>query len=147
MPLPLAGDKVLAADWTDVFALGVDAWTAYTPTLTQSATITKTVTSAQYSRSGRIIVGQATLVATSAGTAANAVLVGLPVASAGAGPVGGQMFVLDASTGIWHVGPALMATTTSVGMAVQGATGFFGASITIASGDNIRISFQYEAAS
>lgn len=64
------------------FPIGVDGWTSYTPTLTQSATVTKTSTWTKYQRVGRLIVAQVQMTVTGAGTAANVVLAGLPVAAA-----------------------------------------------------------------
>ena len=58
------------------------AWTTWTPTLTQSGTVTATVTSAVYGRWGRLIVGQFRLSVTGTGTGSNAVTVSLPVTSA-----------------------------------------------------------------
>ena len=54
----------------------------FTPTLTQSATVTKTVTEASYQRSNGRCRGNVQLAITSAGTAGNAVIFGLPIASA-----------------------------------------------------------------
>lgn len=78
------------------------AWTAYTPTVTQSATITKSVTYGFYMRVGRTIHGVFFLTASSAGTAGNNVQVGLPVAAYSSSPsnlvIGTGQFTYMANT-------------------------------------------------
>lgn len=149
MPLPNAGEQIEASDWTDVFPQGVDAWTPYTPTLTQGATVTKTVTRAVSTKVGRTVTVQYSLVATSAGTAANLVMVGLPEATAADGQIG-VAYILDANTNVRYV---LTAYTFGTAMIFQNdaSTGgnSFGVSpaITLASGDQIAGAITYEAAS
>lgn len=67
--------------WQTVMQMG--AWTSYTPTLTQNVTVTKTVNYAKFTRMGRTIHVTCFLTVTGAGTAANQVLITLPVASTG----------------------------------------------------------------
>jgi hypothetical protein len=87
-------DALLAA-----FPLSVNAWTTYTPTLTQSGAVTKTVTYGKYQRVGRMITAAVLLSCTGAGTAANAILAGLPVTAATPANVAiGSGWILDAST-------------------------------------------------
>lgn len=134
------------------FPLGVDAWTTYTPTLTQSATVTKTGTYAKYQRAGRWITVQVFLTVTGAGTAANAVLVGLPVTAAfGSSPLEvGTGTVFDSSANLAYKGNAIMASTSTVqfrasgtSTSVLGVTDFAAA---LASGDTVAMTVTYEAA-
>lgn len=136
------------------FPLGVDAWTTYTPTLTQSATVTKTVTYAKYQRIGRLIVVNCVLTVTGAGTAANAITVGVPVAAASAGfMVVGAGYVQDVSAGpLNYSGIAVLSTTTTIqfanaqGAATGGLLGVGGFTAALASPDVVSFSITYEAA-
>jgi hypothetical protein len=130
------------------------AWSTYTPTLTQSATPTKTVTYAHYGRAGRLIYGNVRLdITATPGTAANALIVGLPVAahaSIGNVPIG-TGWISDSSASLFYSGVLVAQTTTTAliypsagGANVLGITGFTAA---IASGDIVGFSFCYEAAS
>lgn len=134
--------------------LGVDAWTPYTPTLTQSGAVTKTVTYAKYQRVGRLIHFAVNLSITGTGTASNVVLVGLPVA-ASAGFDGCQLgpgLIYDSSAStVYNGNAAVVGTTTAhIWPAADGAvTALGGRAFTaaLASGDLIRMSGTYEAAS
>lgn len=139
-------DNLLAA-----FPLGVDAWTGYTPTLTQSAAVTKTVTRAVYQRVGRLVVVTFSLSVTGAGTVSNNIQVGLPVAAAASAMPGGSMWIYDASANTNYVGVAVMLSTTTIGAIISGGTGYAGnvggvMAAALASGDAILGHFTYEAA-
>lgn len=135
------------------FPLGVGAWTSYTPTLTQSATVAKTVTYARYQRVGRIIFFQVRLDVTGAGTAANDVLIGLPVAAVNVTielPLGGG-FIYDSSLGQAHIGVAITNSGTVVKIrpgtgAVNAALGNNQFTAALASGDIVSVGGSYEAA-
>ena len=142
-------DALLAA-----FPLSVNAWTAYTPTLTQLGAVTKTVDYARYQRVGRWITVELSLTATGAGTAANPILVGLPVAAASLPLLQtlGIMNFFDASTGLRHVATANRDTastlsflsTVSTANSLFGSGGAFG--LAMAAGDVISVAATYEAA-
>lgn len=139
-------DNLLAA-----FPLGVDAWTGYTPTLTQSATVTKTVSRAVYQRVGRLVVVAFSLSATSAGTASNNIQIGLPVAAAASSVPGGSVWIYDASANINYVGIAVLLSTTTIGAIISGGTGYAGnvggvMAAALASGDALLGHVTYEAA-
>jgi len=128
-------------------------WTSYTPTLTQSATVSKTVTYARYRKVGRTVIGQIVLACTSAGTAANPILVGLPsLAVLGSNAPCGSGYVYDASAGLLYPAVCLLSTTsvisflptTAAGSSVLGAAVMTAA---LASGDGINAMFHYESAS
>lgn len=148
-----AGHILTSADFDILFPTGVGAWSTYTPTLTQSATVSKTVTTARYMRIGRLVVAEILLIATSSGTASNAILLGLPVAAANtSGQNIGSVFLFDASVPTGYVGEvvtnggvASFFLNTSNG-AFAGATGgVFTAALT--TNDQIRARLQYESAS
>jgi hypothetical protein len=70
----VAGQVLTAAELNDA-----GTWQDYTPTWTQSATITKTVNWARYMQFNKFVCVQVKMTASSAGTANNKILVGLPV--------------------------------------------------------------------
>ena len=138
------------------------AWQDYTPSWTQSATISKTVNWARYTQIGKWVQGSVKMTATSAGTANNKVLVGLPVSASSNNFVVGSMVVYDNGTK-YQFGyniPALFesSTTMSFGMYFTDSTGTaatidirFGQNsvsstgLVVASGDIFYIQFSYEA--
>jgi hypothetical protein len=134
-----------------VEALPIGGWQSYTPTLTQSATPTKTTNYAKYTRLGRLIIVELDLSVTSSGTAGTAVSLGLPVAAAytaSALTIGGGG-IFDNSTAITYTGEWGIATSTTVSLYHDQA--FWTAwgvnpSLALASGDRIRAHLMYEAA-
>lgn len=139
---PAVGDKIPVA-----FPNAFGAWTAYTPTLTQSATLTKTVTRATYTQIVKTVIGAANLAITSSGTASNAIVVGLPVAAAvSAGLSVGSFWYSAAGTN--YSGDAVLTTSTTVSLISTGGTNYFGVNpaVTAVSGHTITINFSYEAA-
>lgn len=135
--------------WEHGLTLG--AWTTYTPTLTQSGAVTKTVTYARYMKVGRMITAQVALLATGAGTAGQQVRIGLPVTAATNDLTIGSGRIYDLSANTMYGGIAHTPTTTAAflvasatnGVDVLGAVGFTAA---LAAGDIITGSFTYEAA-
>lgn len=78
-------------------------WTSYTPTLTQSATVNKTVTTGKYLTIGKVVHFECYLKITSSGTAGNNILIGLPVARVNSNDmVGGVAYLYDASAGLYY---------------------------------------------
>jgi hypothetical protein len=131
------------------FDLGTD-WTSYTPTLTQSATVTKTVTYAKYQRAGRMITALVDLSVTGAGTAANDILIGLPVAASAASLTIGVGVVYDSSATAFYKGTAELSTTTtvklnSVHVTTLGALGSTSMTAALAAADLVRMSVTYES--
>lgn len=147
-------------------------WQSYTPTWTQSATITKTVNWARYTKLNKLVIGSIKMTATSAGTANNKMLVGLPVnASANNFMMGTMGFFDDSATTegkyIYAGISVLYESSTTMAFSVapledeflrssfdnkrfgqdwmrSSTAGVTGP--TIASGDIIYIQFMYEAA-
>ncbi len=120
MALPTAGAKILAADYLSIMALGDDAL-SYVPTLTQSATPAKTVEFANYTQVGDWCFVNVALSVTGAGTAANAVVIGLPPLTFANFRVLGTGAIFDASASIWYQGAAVWASATTC-MIWPGAT-------------------------
>lgn len=129
------------------------AWSTWTPTLTQSGSVTVTVVWARYARYGRTIHFSAVLSVTGSGTSSNEVLVSLPVtAASSAFPVGGSGYVVDSSASTQYPGLPYLKTTTTIGLLPSATTGLgllgaLGFTAALASGDAVAISATYEAAS
>lgn len=150
-------NSFVARDTSDAWqtAVPLGAWVSYTPTLTQSGAVTKTVTYAKYNRVGRMINLNVLLACTGAGTANNAVAVGLPVAAAtSTGTVMGAGVIFDQSANANYGGVAYIASSTTIQMVpssanvavVQGQTGASFAAA-LANLDTVTFSGAYEAAS
>jgi len=150
----VAGQVLTAAELN-----GAGTWSDYTPSWTQSATITKTVNWARYSQFNKIVLGSVKMTATSAGTANNKILIGLPVTASSNNLVIGTALVMDESTAndAWYSWTAVYETSSTMsfttndgsGMASglrMGQSGTNWLPETIASGDVIYIQFMYEAA-
>lgn len=139
------GDILTAATMNSIGA----AWESYTPTLTQSATVTKTVTYAKYTRINKLCIVNVRLDVTGAGTAANNVVVGLPLTSAQATINIGSVSIYDASTSTNYSGTCFFATTSTVSFTGDwSGASFWGAApnLALAANDQIHISLQYEIA-
>jgi len=124
------------------------AWVDYTPTLTQGVTVTKTITNARYCQFQKTVIVQAKLVATSAGTAGQGVIVGLPIAArTNNATLSGIFSFYDASTNIFYPCAAQLDTTTTISAFFNSGFAFGTApAITVANTDQIQISITYEVA-
>lgn len=129
------------------------AWNTWTPIVTQSATVSISITHARWFRAGRFITFYTALTATSSGTGSNNVTMSLPVTAASSGhviPGGGLIF--DASAATNYPGFPYLSSTTTVALVpsasnangVLGSVGGFTAALV--SSDLIQISGTYEAA-
>lgn len=144
---------------------GAGAWSSYTPTFTQSATITKTVNWARYTQLGKWVQGSIKMTASSAGTATNKVLVGLPVNASADNFILGQYLYKFSGGEIYWGMECLYESATTMAFKPLGTLGenevrtndkrlgedyTIGNSsrtgITVASGDIMWIQFAYEAA-
>lgn len=136
------------------FPLGsVDgAWPSWTPTLTQTGAVTKTVTYARYMKVGRTTIAAFDLAVTGTGTASAAVTVSLPVTAATSSLKVGAGSIFDTSAGTQFKGVVELASTTTLAFVPTettvnnnlGATSFTAA---LASGDLVRGFAIFEAAS
>ena len=133
--------------------VGAAAWTDYTPTLTQSATVSKTITYARYMKVGRMVTVNVLLTCTSSGTAANHIEVGLPLAAvSSAAFVVGTFHVYNSSGPNHFVGACYFWSTTSVACVTNNNSHYLGETSSafasaIGSGDIVSISLTYESAS
>lgn len=128
------------------------AWTSYTPVLTQSSVVTKTVTYAKYEKVGRMVTVNVNLALTGSGTAASAINITIPFTAATSGLIVGSGVWNDNGTGFYPF-IAGLATTTTIQCwdATQAATNILAGagSVTtaaMASGDTIQFCATYESA-
>lgn len=157
-----AGTKFTAASWNASLRDNLNAlvpsvavaWSTYTPTITQSVNVTKTVNYARYWQIGKQISGIVELSATSGGSAANAIFVSLPVTGNGSYDGNAQFgsgFIYDASTTIKYRMLVEQQSTTLVRFLTLHSTtdGLLGSTdftVGLAAGDIITFNFTYEAA-
>jgi len=122
------------------------AWVDYTPTLTQSATVTKTVVQARYCQFQKTIIGQVVMNVTSAGTIGNIVLIGLPLAVRSGTPLIGAGYIYDQNTNIIYNLTFVGNGSTTAGFYQTG--NYWGASpnLALANQDQIALTFSYEIA-
>lgn len=121
--------------------------TSFTSTITQSAAITKTTNYSKWSYVGpKKIHWTFSYNLTSAGTAANAITLTVPLTAATSSMIGTAWY-LDAGTQFYVLG-VVGASTTTIKFVNNGGTGDFGvnAAVTVASGDTIHGSITYEIA-
>lgn len=112
----------------------------YVPTLTQSNTPTKTVEFATYARVGPFVLASVSLSVTSAGTAGNAVVVGLPPVTFNNFRNLGTGSIFDASASTWYHGHVVWASATTCQIWPNAATTPFGVTsftAALASGDKV----------
>lgn len=132
------------------------AWATYTPTLTQSGTVTATVDRAVWTRIGKTIHFMVALSVTGTGTANNAVTVSLPATAATSlRSIPGGGYIGDVSATTNFPGIAFLQTTTTVVLfnsftttsSLQYALGGTGSGFTaaLANGDVVQISGTYES--
>lgn len=159
----VAGDVLTAAQLNaelrdallGAFSLGPPdlAWTGYTPTLTQTGAVTKTVTYAAYSRVGRMIMANAKLTVTGTGTAGSGILIGLPVTAAQADGAIGSAYLFDTSANVVVKAVADLASTTTFALydsnttspnVMGSGTSAFVAALAV--GDVLSFQIVYEAA-
>jgi len=135
------------SNWQTVAQLGT--WNTYTPTLTQSNAVTKTVTYARYCQIGKTIIANVSLAVTGSGTASNNVNISLPVTAVSVtnGTIGSG-FIGDNSAAINYTGSAYLLSTTTAALVDDGGAGLLGVTgFTAALANNDVVSFHlcYEA--
>ena len=146
------GDTPTAAQ-LNTYAFGEGgAWTSWTPTVTQSGSVTVTNTRSRYARYGRTIHFSTILTVTGSGSAGVVIEVSLPATAASTGEHVGPATVFDTSATTRYPALAFLASTTSLRMVPSSATGTGGLGDTVftaalGAGDTISISGTYEAAS
>lgn len=131
------------------------ALTSWTPTVTQSGSVTVTNTYSRYQRVGRMITGWFSVSVTGSGTSSNAIIIGgLPVTAATSQIVVGNAELFDFSAAgsppcKWQVMLFMPSTTTfdlRSGSSLDNRLGIATTTIGLASGDTLMGSFHYEAA-
>jgi hypothetical protein len=140
-----SGQVLTAATLNTIGAVPVD----YTPTLTQSATVTKTVVMARYFQFQKFFTGQILMNCTGAGTIGNAVQIGLPFAVKTSSPMTGFGYIYDASTNtIYNLSfvPFAPGGATLAGFYQTGNVFGVSPNLALANGDQIAINFSYEIA-
>jgi hypothetical protein len=146
----VAGDVLTASDINTYLMGEGGAWTSWTSTWTQTATITHTTNYSKYARHGRMITWNFDLAATSAGTAGATILVTLPVAATSVASIQGQAWFYDSSVPVPYILAIRGSTTSTINFWHDTSNSSpFGVApgVTIASGDQITGSIVYEAAS
>ena len=129
------------------------AWQSYTPTVTQSGSVTVTNTRSRFARYGRTIHVSVKLTVTGSGTASNAVNISLPVTAASTdAAAAGSGSIFDTSVTVDHRGLPFLNSTTVFAFVptantASGALGANGFTAALAVGDVISAGFTYEAAS
>jgi hypothetical protein len=129
-------------------ALGFGALTDWTPTITQSSTITKTIVGAKYCRIGQLVFLDAAMNITGAGSTGNAIIISnLPVAAAANGVCGTAR--IDNTGTLLYEGAAYMnAGAGQITFRAHLETNDIGAdpSFALANGDVIKFHAMYVAA-
>lgn len=132
---------------------GYGAWTSYTPTLTQSGAVTKTVNYAKYFKIGRQVTVAVLVTVTGTGTAANIATLTLPFTAATTMGFGTGL-IYDSSAGLVYPGLTNVNATTTMALydsaAQSGPGGFLGLggfTAALANGDQVNMGCTYEAAS
>ena len=130
------------------------AWTTWTPTVTQSGSVTVTVNTATYGRWGRMIIARMQVTVTGSGTAANAVVIGgLPATAVVSVGAFGQGYLYDSSVPSTFPALVTLASSTTLQLTSTQSTasdsrlGIVSFTAGLASGDIINLSLTYEAAS
>jgi hypothetical protein len=103
---------------------------SWTPTVTQSGAVTKTVTWGYYQRSNGLFTASCRLDFTGAGTATNKIIVTSPITHIVAG---GSFMFYDTSNAFYRVGFVVPESTTEFSFAIDSGTDFYGK----AAGDGI----------
>lgn len=130
---------VLTAD--DLNAIGV--WTSYTPTLGQGGTRTCTVNYASYTVINKLCIANVDLTCTTTGTAGQTITVSLPVTAASTNQeaVGSGTFYDSSATDVYLLHTLLSGTTNVRFFGETSTTNYFGATPSIALGNNDVVSF------
>jgi hypothetical protein len=125
------------------------AWVSYTPTLTQSGAVTKTVTYAKFTQINKLCICNVRLEVTGAGTANNAITITLPLTCSSSANVRiGTALFYDGSTTISYNGAVQLLSTTTAAILPDVTNNFAGITpnVALASGDNISFCLSYEVA-
>jgi hypothetical protein len=135
------------------FVAKLGQWTSYVPTVTQSGSVSKTVTYSRYLQFGKFVTWGFVIAITGSGTSANAVTLSLPATAVfGSSNRGvGQGGIYDTAPGVSYQGRAVLNSTTTIAFVPSNVTtgGYLGShtfTAALASGDIIEGQISYEAA-
>lgn len=143
----VAGQVLTAAELN-----AAGTYSTYTPSFTQSAAITKTTNWARYSQFNDIVIASIKLTASSAGTANNPIVIGLPVNASSNNFVMGTAIFTDtinnySLTAVYNSTSTIsfidMSSVRAANLRVGETSGGF---MTIASGHIFYVHLMYEAA-
>lgn len=156
---PTEGMFIWEDDTDVVYGYSGSAWVplahmaagfTYTPTVTQSGSVTVTVNTAVYQKVGQWVTGTLFLTVTGSGTGGNAIAVSLPSASTPTtGFALGHGYLFDSSASAYYPFVAYRSASTAMQLlrtAHEGTTPFLGISgfsAALAAGDTISVSFSY----
>lgn len=127
------------------------AWASYTPTITQSGTVTTSSTTARYTQIGKTVMVSGIAAVSGTGTTNNQITISLPVTASASAALTqmGTGYFYDTSANAQYTGVALPASTTAFRLFSQQSGGSpIGQlpNIALGSGDELRWSLTYEAA-
>jgi hypothetical protein len=125
------------------------AWTDWTPTVTQTGAVTKTVTKARYLQVGKLVIVNFDLAITGSGTGSSSVIVSLPVTplTAHARMVGsGQILDISTTTSYACSIGIVSGSLQFYNDASQNSSWGFYPSTALANGDAVNGTVTYEAA-
>jgi hypothetical protein len=142
-------DQTLGVKWADN-AAAPGAWTTWTPTYTQTGSLTTSAASARYSQIGKIVTAHAEATFSNSGTTNTSfLLTNLPVTAASTGTrIIGHGVLFDSSTSINYSGHLLFVSSTEIRFVGDWSGSLqwgFAPNLAIASGDVWRFSLMYEA--
>jgi len=123
-------------------------WTSYTPTITQGATLSKTVNYAKYKQIGKTLYVNISMTITSGGTAGNRIRTSLPIPVISADVVVlGSGYYFDAGTA-HYPGTAIIYDVNTVELYTHASANAIGASpaVTAANNDVMAYNLVYEVA-
>lgn len=137
------------SSWVEAFRRG--AWATWTPTVTQSGSVTVTNTRSRYIQIGKMVTASFNLSVTGSGTGSNAVSISVPVTAAASGPAVGTATLFDSSANLRYPAVVRLASSGAIQLVAAGGTstsdlGAVTFTAGLASGDQLLGTFTYEAA-
>jgi hypothetical protein len=129
-----------------------EAWTSYTPTVKQGATITTTINYAKYARINKVVILHVMLTCTSAGTANQVLTIAPPINTINSDApyfgCNGVATFYDASAAKPYVFGVHSSSSEFAFVDITAGGNYFGAipAVTIANGDTLSLMVAYEVA-
>ena len=125
-----------------------DAWTSWTPTISQNGARTITNSSSTYMQAGKLVIARARVVITQAGTTNNVISSSLPVTPLYDGDTSIGSFTYQTTGGTRYAGSVIIWTSSLLLFQVTGQTNVLGIApnFATANGDIFTLTMTYEAA-